>query len=190
MRLFIAVRLGDPVIDAALSCAEDLRERLPPPVHARWVSREHMHLTVRFIGEVREESVAGLVEAVQAPLAIAPFDVALGASGVFPPKGPPRVLWLGLSSGQDSLRRIHHELDRRIVPLGYTAENRDFSPHLTLARVKDAPRASTKTIRDAVANAAVRPARCRVTSATLFQSTLSPKGATYRRLLEIPLAAA
>jgi 2'-5' RNA ligase len=190
VRLFIAIRLGDSVVDAALKCAADLRQRLPASVKARWVSGDQMHLTVRFIGEVREESVPRLVAAVREPLPIEPFDVGLGACGAFPPKGAPRVLWLGLSSGQDSLRKIHHELDRRILTLGYSSEGRDFAAHLTLARVKDAPRSAVQPVHEALGGLKLYQASCRVTSATLFRSHVSPRGAHYSPLLEIPFAAA
>jgi 2'-5' RNA ligase len=187
MRLFVAVRLADSVVDAALDAAREMRERIGPQLAARWAERDHMHLTVRFIGGVADELVTPLLHALRAPLPVAPFDIALGDCGMFPPSGPPRVIWIGLASGLPSLRRMHEEFNRRLAPLGFAPEDRPFNAHITLARVKDEPRGSSRTIRDVVVNVSPRPARCHITSATLFQSQLSPQGANYRSLLDVPL---
>jgi 2'-5' RNA ligase len=130
--------------------------------------------------------VAAVLGALRPSLTIAPFDLELGGAGVFPRSGPPRVVWIGLTAGLASLRAMHDELNARLAPLGYEAERRDFSAHLTLARVKDVPRGAARSIREAVAAVPPLSVRCRVDSATLFQSHLSPNGPSYEALFEIP----
>src|SRR5262245_40583086 len=152
MRLFVAVRLDEPVIEAAVSAARELQRRVGPSVAARWVSAGNMHLTVRFIGHVTDDRVTRVLEALRPALPIPPFDVALGAGGVFPRHGPPRVLWIGLVSGLPSLRAMHVELDRRLAPLGYEPETREFSAHLTLARIKEVQPGTSRSVREAAAD--------------------------------------
>src|SRR4051794_24667803 len=109
MRLFVAVELGDPLRAAAGDAVGQLRARLGDAVRPAWVRSENLHLTVRFIGQVPDERARPLVDALAPPLAVAPFDVELADGGFFPPKGPPRVLWIGLREGLPSLRAMHDE---------------------------------------------------------------------------------
>jgi 2'-5' RNA ligase len=186
MRLFVAVEVNEAVRDAADSVARELRNRLDPRVEARWVDTDKMHLTVRFIGHVDDGRVAAVLEALRPPLPIAAFDTALGECSVFPRSGPPRVLWIGLQDGLASLNAMHKEFNQRLLPLGFAPEDRPFRAHVTLARVKDAPRDATRSMREIVASVRVPLLRCRVHAATVFRSSLSPKGSTYTRLLTVP----
>ena len=189
MRLFVAVELDAAMHSAADAAASQLRERLAGALPARWVSTANMHLTVRFIGHVADDRVPVVLDALEPPLAIAPFDVALGECGVFPSHGPPRVMWIGLQEGLSSLRAMHEECNRRLRPLGLEPEDRPYSAHLTLARLKDPPRGSAALVREAIGSVRVPAARCHVSAATLFESRLSPKGSTYNPRLRIPLRA-
>ena len=186
MRLFVAVTLNDAAIVAAQDAAEEIRRRLGTAVRARWVNAENLHLTVRFIGNVAGDRASAILDVLRPPLSIQPFDVELGVCGVFPPSRPPRVIWIGLASGVPQLQGMHEELNRRVAPLGYEPERRPFSVHLTLARIKDAARAEARTMRDAVRSVRPAPARSPVTSATVFESRLSPRGAVYQRLFDVP----
>ena len=188
MRLFVGVTLGDAVVGAALDAAEQLRRQLPTGFVARWVPRENMHLTVRFIGHVAEAGVPSLLDVLRPSLPLDPFDVALGSCGAFPPSGPPRVIWIGIDAGFESLRAMHEEFDRRVEALGYVSEKRPFTVHLTLARVTHAPPASARRVREAVAAYRPQPARWHVDGATIFESRLSPKGPTYQRLFDVACA--
>lgn len=187
MRLFVAVELDAAVHHAAETAVSQLRDTLPGSLSARWVSTANMHLTVRFIGHVADDRVPAVLRALEPPVAIAPFDLALGGCGVFPSHGPPRVMWIGLQEGLSSLRAMHDEFNRRLRPLGLEPEDRPYSAHLTLARLKDPPPGSAALVRDAIGRVRVPAARCQVSAATLFESRLSPKGSTYNPRLRIPL---
>jgi 2'-5' RNA ligase len=186
MRLFVAVELDQAARAAAGSVVQELRGQIDPRVSARWVNDDKMHLTVRFIGHVDDERAGEVLETLRPPLPIAAFDIAFGGCGVFPRSGPPRVLWIGLKDGHPCLQVMHDEFNRRLLPLGFAPENRPFSAHLTLARVKDAPRDAARALRTTVAALRVSSPRCQVTAATVFRSSLSPKGSTYTRLLTVP----
>ena len=188
MRLFVAVELGETVRRAAEDVARALQRDLRDSLRARWVPSEQMHLTVRFIGHVADERGREILEALRPPLQIAPFDVVLGGCGTFPPHGPARVVWIGLKEGLPALKAIHDEMNARLLPLGLEPEGRPFNAHLTLARVKDAPRGSAAAVRKAITGVDVPSARCRLDHATVFESRLSPRGSTYAPLLAIPLS--
>jgi RNA 2',3'-cyclic 3'-phosphodiesterase len=187
MRLFVAVELDESVRAAAQEIARQLQRRIGDTLRPKWVPPENMHLTVRFIGHVVDQRLPSVLAALEPSLSASPFDIALGACGVFPPHGPPRVLWIGLNEGLPSLRAMHEEFNRRLLPLGFEPETRPFSAHLTLARIKDAPGGSGAGVREALQHVRPTPARCRLTEAVLFDSRTSPKGSTYTALLRIPL---
>ena len=186
MRLFVGVTLDAAMIAAAVDVARELQRRLGDELRPRWVSAANMHLTVRFIGHVPDERAPAVLDAMRAVLPLPPFDVALGACGVFPLHGAARVLWIGLAAGLPPLRAMHEEINRRLAPLGYEPEPRDVTAHLPLARIKDAGRGASRSLREAVREVEPRSARCRVAAATVFRSRLSPNGPTYEALFEIP----
>jgi 2'-5' RNA ligase len=181
MRLFVAVELSEEAREAAGAVSEQLRAGIGRRIAARWVDPGKMHLTVRFIGHLAAGASDAVLDALRAPLPVAAFDVVLGSCGAFPRAGPPRVIWIGLAEGFPALASIHDECNRRLAPLGLEPEARPFSAHLTLARVKDA----RAPIRRGLADVPVPPARSHVTSATVFESVLSPQGSHYRRLLDV-----
>lgn len=187
MRLFVAVELDDTIVAEALRTANELRRRLGASLKLRWVPGENMHVTVRFIGHVPDDRVELVLESVRPAVQVRPFELALGACGVFPPTGPPRVLWIGLDEGLPSLRDLHAEFDRRLLPLGLRPETRPYSAHLTLARNTDASRGSGVAARDAVRATPPPSARGLISDVTVFESRLSPNGPTHVPLFRIPL---
>jgi 2'-5' RNA ligase len=118
----------------------------------------------------------------------AAFDLHVSGCGAFPPSGPPRVFWLGIAGGIGSMTAIHREVTDRLVAAGCEAETRPYSPHLTLARVKEIGRSAVRPVRDALASAPADCGSCRVAAVTLFRSHLSPKGSRYEPLLRVPLS--
>jgi 2'-5' RNA ligase len=188
MRLFVAIELCDDVRRIARETADALQQRLGSRINARWISPENLHVTVRFIGHVADETAPRLIQAITAPLRVSPFDIRAGQCGLFPRSGPPRVIWIGLSDGLQGCAAIHEEMNARLAPFGFAPEERPFSAHLTLARVKETPRGAARDVRQIVSGLEPMKGRCRVTQATLFQSRLSPSGARYESLARIDLA--
>ena len=188
MRLFVAVELPDPVREAAREAATVLERRVDRGVRLRWVSSDQMHLTVRFIGHVPDDDVRAVMKALEPPLSVASFEVGIHGCGVFPKSGPPRVIWIGLSRGVEQLHAMHEEFNRRLRPLGFEPEDRPFSAHLTLARIKDIGSRAARQLRDSVRDVQPRNVRCRIDSATVFRSDLSPRGSRYNAVLHVPLS--
>ena len=187
MRLFVAIELHPRTAAELAQLGAELRaraSRLAPAAKLTWVPVDRMHLTVRFIGEVDEGQAPRVREALAMPAAVAPFDLALTGLGVFPPSGRPRVLWVGLGAGREQVLALEREVSARLDACGIAGEARPYSPHLTLARVREG---SGLRSRDWLADAATHTRVTPVEAITLFQSRLSPKGPTYIRLLQTPL---
>ncbi len=188
--MFVGVELDERTKSSAARVAERLRKRLDAErlrVDARWIAPETLHITLWFIGEVSDDRAEAINAALGPAFPVAPFDLALEGCGAFPPSGAPRVFWIGLRSGADPMSQLYREVAARLTPLGYEAERRPFSAHLTIARVRDASRGSTAAIRRVLGDVAASAGPSRVEAVTLFRSRLSSKGATYEPLARVPL---
>lgn len=186
MRLFTAIELGDEVCANAATLLETLRRRASqsaPQGRVTWVAPERMHLTLRFIGEVDDAKAEAIVSALRAPIAEAPFDVRWRGLGSFPPRGAPRVLWVGVAAGAEALNRAERAVSARLATVGIPPEDRPYSPHLTLARVREPAGLKTATLFDGLDGAL---GATHVNAITLFRSHLSPKGPTYVAMQKTP----
>ena len=103
---------------------------------ARWVPPEQLHLTLRFIGEVDGPTFHDVAEALDA-VHLPCFELELKGVGHFPPSGEPRVLWAGIAPA-DSLSRLRNAIERALHDAGVAPDTRRFTPHVTLARLKNA----------------------------------------------------
>jgi 2'-5' RNA ligase len=157
-----------------------LREAIERHAKVSWVRPEHLHLTLHFLGNVDDAFEQRVCRALNGPIRVAPFDVTFDGLGFFPERGSPRVLWLGIRDGLESLRRVEKTL---IDDLGLQRDHQGpFTPHLTLARFRDRVTRGALTDRAQIA-ASAGPSR--IDRVTLYESRLSPAGPTY-----VPLAAA
>ncbi len=191
MRLFFAFALDEPVRAAAARVEEDLHQRLVragSPRAVKWVERENLHVTLRFLGEVDDTRWRVLADALNEPLGCAPFELAVGGAGSFPSSGPPRVVWIGVSEGTDHARGVFAALESRISPLAFEREERDYTPHLTLGRVREIDWTHGRQLRDWLGEVPREIGAERVGTITLYQSRLSLKGPRYEIVKEIPLS--
>jgi 2'-5' RNA ligase len=192
MRLFVGVELSDDLRDRASRVAARLRrdaERAAPEAAVRWVDAGNLHITVWFFGEVREPRDQALSAALERPLDAPPFSLRVSGAGAFPPSGAPRAVWLGLAAGREGLFAVHDALRDRLAPIGYQPEGRAYSPHLTIARVKDVGKEDGATLRRILREATDDVGGCEVRHATLFRSRTSPSGSRYEVLKRIELEA-
>ena len=192
MRLFVAAEPSDSVRVAAASATQRLRERLES-AHAdrgiRWIPAENLHLTVWFLGEVSEARSTAVLDALRPAMETRAFDLHLEGLGAFPPSGPPRVLWIGVTHGLEDLARAHEEVGGRLQPWGFAPEGRAYSAHLTIARVKEPPHGAARAaLRQALAHMPADAGQCRIASLTVFRSRTGPRGSVYERRLRVPLS--
>ncbi|MCY4075268.1 MAG: RNA 2',3'-cyclic phosphodiesterase [Acidobacteria bacterium] len=188
MRLFLALDLDA----AARACAVEVqgRARRAPVLRdlaVRWVRPENLHLTLAFLGEVDADRVAPMARAAAEPWVQAPFRVELATADVAPRSGAPRTLWLSVSTGRAPLARLHAEARARMGPLLCAPVDPRPPGHVTLGRVRRAPRSSGGRVRDAVAGVTVPALGWRVDSVVLYESRLAPGGSSYRPLARAPL---
>ncbi|MFN7962694.1 MAG: RNA 2',3'-cyclic phosphodiesterase [Thermoanaerobaculia bacterium] len=187
MRLFVAIELPEAVRRAVEARLAPLRGSLPK---ARWVRVENLHLTLVFLGEVEAERVPPFATELAAVFARhPPFSLGLKDGGAFPPRGPGRVIWLGVDAeaGLASLQREVAEAASSV--LGLEPETRPFSPHLTLARAPEPwPRPAVERFSQSFAGS-LGP-RFEVHEGLLMASELAPGGSRYRAVGHFPLKTA
>jgi 2'-5' RNA ligase len=191
VRLFLAVPLSAAVIESAAELVEELRERarrLAPRARITWASPRRMHITLSFLGEVEPDRASRLQASLAAPFDMPPFTIELAGLGTFPRSGPPRVVWAGVDAGGDGLVDLAGRLSTRLVALGLPVETRDYHPHLTLARIREAAGLRAAALLEGRGHA--RLGTTQVEAITLFESRLSPEGPEYVPLQQMPLAAA
>ena len=182
LRLFVAVDVPDDVQAGLEESLAPYRDRIPG---ARWTHRSRWHVTLKFLGTTWPRLVDDVKEAVAtAAGASAAFETALTEVGAFPSARRARVLWAGLSDDDgrfaEMVKRLDDLLEEYFMP-----ENRAYTPHLTVARLTP-PRALDEFAPDLAGRSVASPP-FRVGELVLYQSHLSPKGATYEPLLKVPL---
>lgn len=171
VRLFVAVDLPETVKKSV----KDICTGLPD---ARWVDIRQLHLTLRFIGEV-DERLFKSIKACLAEIRENRFPLSLQGVGCFPPKGAPRVLWVGIEKNE-SLMRLAEKTERVLVEqCGIEPEHRKFSPHITIARFREP--SHTKVSDYLSRNSAFRTETFPVDEFYLYSSTLTPAGAIHNR---------
>lgn len=144
---------------------------------AKWIPDEQLHLTLRFIGEVDGGVFRDIREAL-ADIEAKSFAVRLKGVGHFPPRKAPRVLWAGIEPAAP-VAALRNRVEAVLVRLGLEPEKRKFSPHITLARLRESPLG--KVSRFLAANSMFATAEFRVPAFHLYSSTLTPKGAFHEK---------
>jgi 2'-5' RNA ligase len=179
MRLFIAVNLTKKERQRVLRAARPLREEELP---VRWAGEDNLHLTLKFLGEVRPERVPAVEEAMaRVGEGTAPFSMVLTGFGAFPTIRRPRVLWVGVDASP-ALRCLKQDLEWGLTDCGFEAETRAFHPHMTLGRADADDGAGAFRGLDEKVAAMDFAAKIPVRSIDLMRSVLSKEGARYTRL--------
>jgi 2'-5' RNA ligase len=192
MRCFVAIELPEATRGALRRIQDDLRAGLD---RLRWVRPDGIHLTLRFLGEVAAERAGTLSAALGRRIggSVPPFALSVRGLGIFPPRGRPRVLWIGLAGsgtgdgdGLEALKRLHGRVEEACAEAGFPGEGRPFHPHLTLARVA-AGRPDERIPRLVAERRDAEGGAFAVTAVCLFQSILRPSGTEYRKIKEFGL---
>ena len=134
MRTFVAVFPPSEVRETLSHAARDL----PASKDFRLIVPEKLHLTLKFLGEVAEDDLARLRQAL-GPLRDRhePFEVSIAGFGAFPSERRARILWAGIGEGSESLRVVARNIEDLLEPAGFDREKRPYVPHLTLGRARD-----------------------------------------------------
>jgi 2'-5' RNA ligase len=134
IRLFTGIAVP-PAINARL---DDLVRRLKPLARIRWSPASNFHITTKFIGAWREDRLETLKQALATLPSTGPFSIAVRGLGFYPHARSPRIFWTGIAGGEP-LSALASQTDKICAELGVAPEKRDYSPHLTLARIDTPP---------------------------------------------------
>ncbi|MBI2935954.1 MAG: RNA 2',3'-cyclic phosphodiesterase [Chloroflexi bacterium] len=190
IRAFIAIDLPEDVKKALASLIDSLKRRRVEGV--RWVNPDGVHLTLKFLGDIRSGQVGEVVQAMaEASYGLSSFRLELKGVGGFPNLQRPRVLWTGMGGELGPCLALWRRLDEALRPLGFPSEERPFNPHLTLGRVHDraGPEERRRVGEALLSLPPVAGPSMLVEGISLIKSTLRPEGLLYERLHEEPLTA-
>jgi RNA 2',3'-cyclic 3'-phosphodiesterase len=169
-----------PILFVAIDLPDLVREHLSLVQGgipgARWEAKEKLHLTLRYVGDV-DGGMARRITQTLGSIEAAPFELQLAGVGHFPPRGRPRSVWVGVEDPRP-LHALHEKIERVLTRLGLEPERRNFAPHVTIARLRNAPE---RKVGEFIAHhALLRPAAFEVTDFALLSSVRGPAGSTYR----------
>jgi RNA 2',3'-cyclic 3'-phosphodiesterase len=188
LRAFIAVEIPPGIHQAIEKKTASIRAALNASL-VRWIPAENVHLTLKFLGDVSPANLEMLEQMLSMEVSQhRAFEMEFGGLGAFPNSKRPRVIWIGIQAPA-GLAALHHGIEAATATLGYPDEQRLFSPHLTIGRVKqNVGSAGMQQIRTALEETKVGSLGTTPVSAVhLFKSDLKPTGAVYTRLFSAPL---
>jgi len=183
IRTFVAVEMPETVREQF----RDVEARLKQAdAHVKWVEPYNIHITLKFLGDTTENQLEKLYRGVEEGAAgRKAFTMGLAGLGVFPNMKRPRVVWIGVKEGSDPLTDLHGGLEEAIARQGFLRENRTFSSHLTIGRVKS-PR-GIETLIEAIKATPFRSESFEINEVVVMKSTLTPDGPIYTPLRTIGL---
>jgi 2'-5' RNA ligase len=185
IRTFIAVDLDKAVRNRTIALQETLMET---GTEVKWVEPENLHVSLLFLGEVEDRQVVDVCRVVEEVAKEHPsFLMSVETAGCFPNPRRPRVLWVGVGEGTQSLCAIHDALETPLLELGYRREERKYSPHITLGRVKS-DRPTMKLASALAQHAGWKGGDIQVRELLVMGSKLTPQGPEYTVLSRAKLA--
>jgi len=185
IRAFIAI-----AVEAALAAeVKKVQQRLNSPDGAvRWLNPEHLHLTLRFLGNVATERLEDLAAALRRACArTAPFHLALEGAGCFPNTRRPRVVWIGIQGDLEPFRELQEQIAQETKNFGDRGDEHAFQPHLTIGRVKASGVEGRKAGQAIELVTVPKLGDWTVHHVLLLRSELIPDGARYTTLAEVAL---
>ena len=181
IRSFVAVDLDEPMIRERIVTAqrglEETRAQL------KLVDPGIMHLTLRFLGEIPQATVDRVKEAMDG-VRFSRFEAEFSGLGAFPNLNRINVIWVGMKHGHEQLNEIARQLEPKLRQIGLPPDNKGFSPHLTIARVRSG--VNRAALADYVSSLQEQDfGKMPVTTVRLKKSTLTPKGPIYTTIHEV-----
>lgn len=182
MRCFIAIDIDDEV----RSALGDLQRRLRDGIDVKkgdinWVNPDNIHLTLKFLGEIKDEKTAEVCNIVKAAAGRhKSFELDVESVGHFGGKSP-KVLWVGTGRGEENLLKLQEDIEKSLALAGWPEETRDFSGHLTLCRIRN-PKAGMKLAQVSEDYKDFKLGTMPADSVSVYQSDLKPSGPVYNVL--------
>lgn len=175
-RLFCAIELPDSIRSSLDQYVRQLRELTT--ASASWTKAENIHLTLKFFGDVEQSRIVNLSGALDRATRGCPtLQIEVGETGTFPPLGPAKVLWIGVSDHWEKLRELHQSLEAECEREGFAKDGRPFHPHLTIARLRG--RGGARELAELHLQKEFATREFEAKELTLFRSELSSAGSRY-----------
>lgn len=134
IRTFICIELSDALRKEIAGYIDSLRDT---GQGVKWIEPENLHITLKFLGDVSEDRVETVVQAVKLTAKdFNPFAMGFSGIGAFPSMKKPNVLWIGVTHGEQELSALASRIDANLSREGFPREKREFRPHLTIGRIK------------------------------------------------------
>jgi 2'-5' RNA ligase len=188
VRAFVAIFPPNEVVEQ-LELAQIRLKKNIAAGSVRWTKPEQIHLTLQFLGQIERERLNAFDNALEKVASeSSSFEIRSETIGCFPNERRPKIIWAGLAGELESLRAVKQKLDGALGELGYTPEERDFHPHLTIGRVAHLKFADAQRLAKEISH--YKPAQFggwKVKSIQFMQSILSSNGAVYRVLKSVSL---
>ncbi len=187
IRSFIAIELPDELKLELGRLVAQLKSGKQPWV--KWVDPDSIHLTLKFLGNITIDSTGGITRAMEeAARGISPFHLEVKGLGAFPNLKRVQVVWVGLSEETDKLYQLQQRLESNLEHLGFAPEKRKFTPHLTLARVRDqASLEDRQRLGQLIAGTRFEGGTMKVDAINLMKSQLTREGAIYSLISSVKL---
>jgi len=183
IRSFVAINLPHRVKER-IELVQKEWDALGP--HVRWVAPENVHVTLKFLGDVAEERLTQIGQALEGVGGqFSPFGFTLNSFGVFPDIRNPRIVWVGIGEGADRVSALQVAVEKEMERLGFPAEQRPFRSHLTVGRVKS-PR-GRRVLAEFLQSDASIDEPVEVHEIALMKSDLRPTGPIYTLLRAVKL---
>lgn len=190
MRAFIAIPFQLATVQAIQQFVRKQGAAIERGVQARFIPPQNIHLTIRFLGDVSEEFRFVIRDAIRRVADHCPaVEGRIVGLGAFPNASRARVIWVGLDETTGAIERVHKEIEAGLVDIGLDPEDRAFSPHVTIARVK-ATRHVGELTRVIDENREVAISPCALSEVVLYQSVLGEGGPRYEPLERCPFRGA
>jgi len=186
VRAFVCVCMGEDGMNEIANFIGGLKKF----TGFKWVARDTLHITLKFLGDITPEQVTRLDTHLSRIGGIRPFNVTLSNVGAFPNLSSPRALWIGIGEGSEGVSRLAASVERAAAASGFAEERRAFHPHVTLARARVDSRAGGRThmpeeLADMLKSCPMPSWACN--GFTLMRSDLSPSGPTYTPIAKFSL---
>lgn len=176
-RIFIALDISEETKEKIARFISELKKEF---LHLRvgWEKPEKIHLTLKFLGDIDEEQLSKVKEAVRKTASDAKaFSLRVEKTGCFPSPKKARILWLGLSDETGTLQNLHLALERELEEQGFEKEGRPFQAHLTIARLREPQR--SRELVEAHLRKKFEPVSFEVSAIVIYESKLQPAGSVY-----------
>lgn len=188
IRTFIAIELPSEIKKELITIQSKLK--ISGQNYVKWVNPDGIHLTLKFLGNIAEDKIKDITEAMTSSVQdVQPFNLSIKGLGVFPNPNRTQVVWVGLTGELDKLSVLYKQLETNLEKLGFVSEKRHFSPHLTLARLRNQTQPAQRQAFGKLVGETVFESdkTIRIKAINLMKSQLSPSGAIYNCLISVSM---